>query len=85
METLKIALMVLIAITSVLTILLVLLNRGKGGGLSDMFGGGITTSLASSGMASKNLIRLTVTVTLIWVFAIIGYGLVLRFSETAVI
>ena len=47
METLKIALMVLIAITSVLTILLVLLNRGKGGGLSDMFGGGMTTSLAS--------------------------------------
>ncbi|WP_423816693.1 preprotein translocase subunit SecG [Rothia nasimurium] len=77
--------MVLIAIASILTVLLVLLNRGKGGGLSDMFGGGMTTSLNSSGMASKNLIRLTVTVILIWVFAIIGYALVLRFSETAVI
>ncbi|MBF0807936.1 preprotein translocase subunit SecG [Rothia nasimurium] len=85
METLKIILMVLIAIASILTILLVLLNRGKGGGLSDMFGGGMTTSLNSSGMASKNLIRLTVTVILLWVFAIIGYALVLRFSETAVI
>ncbi|MDO4820690.1 MAG: preprotein translocase subunit SecG [Rothia sp. (in: high G+C Gram-positive bacteria)] len=85
METLKIILMVLIAIASILTILLVLLNRGKGGGLSDMFGGGMTTSLNSSGMASKNLIRLTVTVILLWVFAIIGYALVMRFSETAVI
>ncbi|ORC15737.1 MULTISPECIES: preprotein translocase subunit SecG [Rothia] len=85
METLKIILMVVIAITSVLAILLVLLNRGKGGGLSDMFGGGMTTSLSSSGMASKNLIRLTVTVILLWVFAIIGYALVMRFSEVAVI
>lgn len=85
METLKIVLMVVIAIASILTILLVLLNRGKGGGLSDMFGGGMTTSLNSSGMASKNLIRLTVTVILLWVFAIIAYGLVLRFSETAVL
>lgn len=85
METLKITLMVIIAITSVLTILLVLLNRGKGGGLSDMFGGGMTTSLNSSGMASKNLVRLTVTVILLWVFAIVGYGLALRFETTAVI
>ena len=85
METLKSILMVLIAIASILTILLVLLNRGKGGGLSDMFGGGMTTSLNSSGMASKNLIRLTVTVILLWVFAIIGYALIMRFCEVAVI
>lgn len=85
METLKIVLMVAIAVTSVLTVLLVLLNRGKGGGLSDMFGGGMTTSLNSSGMASKNLIRLTVTVILLWVFTIVGYALVLRFETTAVI
>lgn len=84
-ETLKTLLMVLIAISSVLTILLVLLNRGKGGGLSDMFGGGMTTSLNSSGMASKNLIRLTVTLILIWVFSIIAYALVLRFETTAVL
>ncbi|MBM7050608.1 preprotein translocase subunit SecG [Rothia sp. ZJ1223] len=80
MEILKTVLMVIIAISSILTILLVLLNRGKGGGLSDMFGGGMTTSLNSSGMASKNLVRLTVTAILVWVFAIIAYGLVLRFA-----
>ncbi|MFW0108461.1 preprotein translocase subunit SecG [Rothia sp. P6271] len=84
METLKITLMVIIAIASVLTILLVLLNRSKGGGLSDMFGGGMTTSLNSSGSASKNLVRLTITVILIWVFAIVSYGLVLRFESAMV-
>ena len=72
-------LMVIIAITSVIAVLLVLLNRGQGGGLSDMFGGGMTSSLNSSGMASKNLIRLTVTVSIIWVVAIVLYGLALRF------
>lgn len=82
MEILKIALMVIIAITSILTILLVLLNRGKGGGLSDMFGGGMTTSLNSSGSASKNLIRLTVTLILLWVLSVIAYALVLRFETT---
>ena len=73
-------LMVIIAITSVIAVLLVLLNRGQGGGLSDMFGGGMTSSLNSSGMASKNLIRLTVTVSIIWVVAIVLYGLALRFT-----
>ncbi|WP_263619119.1 MULTISPECIES: preprotein translocase subunit SecG [Rothia] len=69
-----------IVLTSIMTIFFVLLNKGKGGGLSDMFGGGMTSSLNSSGVASRNLVRLTVTTILIWVFAIIGYGLVLRFD-----
>lgn len=84
MEILKVALMVIIAISSILAILLVLLNRGKGGGLSDMFGGGMTTSLNSSGSASKNLVRLTVTTVLVWVLAVIAYGLVLRFETTII-
>jgi len=73
-------LLVVIVITSIITVLLVLLNRGQGGGLSDMFGGGMTSSLNSSGMASKNLIRLTITVTVIWVIAVVLYGLALRFN-----
>ncbi|MDO4251803.1 MAG: preprotein translocase subunit SecG [Rothia sp. (in: high G+C Gram-positive bacteria)] len=84
MDTLKIVLMVAIAVSSVLTILLVLLNRGKGGGLSDMFGGGMTTSLNSSASASKNLIRLTITIVLLWVLSVVSYGLVLRFETTMV-
>ena len=78
-------LLVVIVITSSITVLLVLLNRGQGGGLSDMFGGGMTSSLNSSGMASKNLIRLTITVTVIWVIAVVLYGLALRFNGQFVI
>jgi len=78
-------LLVVIVITSIITVLLVLLNRGQGGGLSDMFGGGMTSSLNSSGMASKNLIRLTITVTVIWVIAVVLYGLALRFNGQFVI
>ncbi|KTR39706.1 preprotein translocase subunit SecG [Rothia kristinae] len=80
METLRWILLGVIVLTSIMTIFFVLLNKGKGGGLSDMFGGGMTSSLNSSGVASRNLVRLTVTTILIWVFAIIGYGLVLRFD-----
>ena len=75
MDVIMNVLMVIIAITSVIAVMLVLLNRGQGGGLSDMFGGGMTNSLNSSGMASKNLIRLTVTVIVIWVIAVVLYGL----------
>ena len=71
MDVIMNVLMVIIAITSVIAVMLVLLNRGQGGGLSDMFGGGMTNSLNSSGMASKNLIRLTVTVIVIWVIAVV--------------
>ena len=80
MDVIMNVLMVIIAITSVIAVMLVLLNRGQGGGLSDMFGGGMTNSLNSSGMASKNLIRLTVTVIVIWVIAVVLYGLALRFN-----
>ena len=75
METLKIILMVLITIASILTILLVLLNRGKGGGLSDMFGGGMSSSLGGSTVAERNLTRITIAVSLIWAAAIVGIGL----------
>ena len=85
MDIIMTVLLVVIVITSIITVLLVLLNRGQGGGLSDMFGGGMTSSLNSSGMASKNLIRLTITVTVIWVIAVVLYGLALRFNGQFVI
>jgi len=85
MDVIMNVLMVIIAITSVIAVLLVLLNRGQGGGLSDMFGGGMTNSLNSSGMASKNLISLTVTVIVIWVIAVVLYGLAMRFNGQIVV
>jgi preprotein translocase subunit SecG len=77
---LKIALIVLLVLTSLLLVLFILLHKGRGGGLSDMFGGGVTSSLGSSGVAERNLNRITVVVSLIWVFSIVGLGIIERFA-----
>ena len=63
---LTIALAVILVITSVLLIVLILLHRGKGGGLSDLFGGGVSSSIGGSSVAERNLDRLTVALGLIW-------------------
>ncbi|WP_242491816.1 preprotein translocase subunit SecG [Actinomyces minihominis] len=70
---------VLIVITSLLLILTVLMHKGRGGGLSDMFGGGISSTAGSSGVAEKNLNRITIGVLSVWTVAIIAYGLLVRF------
>lgn len=80
MLILKIALIVLLVITSLLLTLFILLHKGRGGGLSDMFGGGVTSSLGSSGVAERNLNRITIVVSLLWFASILGLGLVARFS-----
>ena len=80
MLILKVALIVLLVITSLLLTLFILLHKGRGGGLSDMFGGGVTSSLGSSGVAERNLNRITVVVSLVWLVCIVGLGLIARFS-----
>lgn len=71
---------VIIAISSLLLILTVLMHKGRGGGLSDMFGGGISSAAGSSGVAEKNLNRITVGVLAFWTLAIVAYGLLVRFG-----
>ena len=73
-------LVVLLIITSVLLTLLILLHRGKGGGLSSMFGGGVSSSLTGSSVAERNLDRYTVLVGIIWFACIVGIGLWLRIA-----
>lgn len=80
MLILKVALIVLLVLTSLLLTLFILLHKGRGGGMSDMFGGGVTSSLGSSGVAERNLNRITIVVSLVWFFAIVGLGLISRFS-----
>ena len=80
MLILKIALICVLVLTSLLLTLFILLHKGTGGGLSDMFGGGVTSSLGSSGVAERNLNRITVIVSLVWFASIVGLGLVARFS-----
>jgi preprotein translocase subunit SecG len=72
------ALSVVLIIVSLLLMLLVLLHRGKGGGLSDLFGGGVSSSLSGSSVVEKNLDRLTIICGVIWFGCIIGIGLALK-------
>jgi preprotein translocase subunit SecG len=67
-------------ITSVLLVILVLLHRGKGGGLSSLFGGGVQSSLSGSSVVERNLDRLTIFVGLIWFIFIIGIGVDIKLS-----
>jgi len=76
----KIVLQVLLVLLSLLLVPLVLLHKGKGGGLSDMFGGGISSSAGSSGVAERNLNRITVGVALVWTAVIVLLGLVEKSS-----
>ncbi|WP_146926626.1 preprotein translocase subunit SecG [Cellulomonas xylanilytica] len=78
MTGLRITLQVLLVLTSLLLVPLVLLHKGKGGGLSDMFGGGITSSAGSSGVAERNLNRITVGTALVWTAIIVLLGLIER-------
>ncbi len=78
MSALRITLLTLLCLTSLLLIPLVLLHKGKGGGLSDMFGGGVTSNIGSSGVAERNLNRLTIIVASVWAVIIILLGLLER-------
>ena len=60
--------------------MLILLHRGRGGGLSDMFGGGVTSNLGASGVAERNLNRITVILGLTWLLCLVVLGLITRFS-----
>ena len=71
---------ILLIITSVLLVLLVLLHRAKGGGLSSLFGGGVQSSLSGSTVVEKNLERITIFTGVIWLIAILGIGLEIKFS-----
>ncbi len=71
-----IVLQVVLVVTSLALIGLILLHKGKGGGLSDMFGGGISSNLGGSSVAEKNLDRITIIIAVLWAAAIIGLGLI---------
>lgn len=70
--------MVLMILLSLLLILLILLHRGKGGGLSDMFGGGFSSSYAGSSSVQRYLNRVTVYAGILWFFTIVAIGLQLK-------
>jgi preprotein translocase subunit SecG len=69
---------VLLTIVSLVLIALVLLHKGKGGGLSNMFGGGVSSSLGGSAVVEKNLDRMTIVCGIIWSVCIVALGLLLK-------
>lgn len=71
MNVLQIVLEIVLVLTSLLLVLSVLMHQGRGGGMSDMFGGGISSRMGSSGVAERNLNRLTVGITITWSVVII--------------
>jgi preprotein translocase subunit SecG len=72
------AFQIVLIITSLLLLSLVLLHKGRGGGLSDMFGGGMSSGLGGSSVAERNLDRLTVGVGVIWTLSIVAIGLLMK-------
>ena len=72
---------IVLTVASLLMIVLILMHKGRGGGLSDMFGGGISSSLGGSSVAERNLDRITVGIAVVWVVSIVALGLLLKVSN----
>ena len=70
----EIALSVILIITSSVMVLLVLLHKGKGGGLSDLFGGGVSSTLGSSSVVERNLDRITIFFGVLWFVCVVALG-----------
>lgn len=81
MGILIVALQVLLVIGGLFLTLLILMHKGQGGGISDMFGGSVSSTMGGSSVAERNLNRITITVALVWFACIVGLGLIERFGS----
>lgn len=76
MDAVRIALQALLVVSGLFLVLLILMHKGKGGGLSDMFGGGVSSNLGGSSMAERNLNRITVGMALAWFATVVALGII---------
>lgn len=74
----KLALSIILMISSILMILLVLLHKGKGSGLSDLFGGGLSSNYGGSSVVERNLDRITIVVGGLWFASVVALALILK-------
>ncbi|WP_080794817.1 preprotein translocase subunit SecG [Corynebacterium pacaense] len=74
------ALQIVLVIASVLMTIFVLLHKGKGGGLSSLFGGGVQSNLSGSTVVEKNLDRVTILTAIIWIVCIVALNLIQAYS-----
>ena len=74
----QLVLQIILVLVSLLMIVLVLLHKGKGNGLSDLFGGGVSSSLGGSSVVERNLDRITIGLGIVWIASIVALGLLLK-------
>ncbi|WP_295628733.1 preprotein translocase subunit SecG [uncultured Corynebacterium sp.] len=74
------AIQIVLVITSVLMSVFVLLHKGKGGGLSSLFGGGVQSNLSGSTVVEKNLDYVTIITAILWLASIVLLGLFQAFD-----
>jgi preprotein translocase subunit SecG len=77
----ELVLNIVLVLASAILVVLILLHRGKGGGLSSMFGGAVSSSLAGSSVVEKNLNRLTVFTALVWTICIVTLGILVKVAS----
>jgi preprotein translocase subunit SecG len=77
----ELVLNIVLVLTSAILVVLILLHRGKGGGLSSMFGGAVSSSLAGSSVVEKNLNRLTVFCAIVWAICIVAIGILVKVNS----
>lgn len=74
------ALQIVLVFASVIMTVFVLLHKGKGGGLSSLFGGGVQSNLSGSTIVEKNLDRMTILTAIIWIVCIVALNLIQAYS-----
>lgn len=74
-----VTLSIVLILTSAVLALFILLHKSRGGGMSDLFGGGMTTGMGGTSVAERNLDRLTITVGLVWLASIVGLLVLYRY------
>ena len=74
----NLALSIILVLSSILIIIFVLLHKGKGSGLSDLFGGGVSSTYGGSSVVEKNLDRITIVVGGVWFASVIALSLLLK-------
>ncbi|RCK70560.1 preprotein translocase subunit SecG [Desertihabitans brevis] len=80
MTTPQLIVSIFLVVTSVLLALSVLLHKGRGGGMSDLFGGGMSTSMGGASVAERNLDRITIVLGLVWFLSILVLLVLYRWS-----
>lgn len=73
------SLSIVLILTSIVLALFILLHKSRGGGMSDLFGGGMSTGMGGTSVAERNLDRLTIIIGVIWLVAIAGLLTLYRF------